>query len=190
MNGLAAAFGGVRRALEAAEVRYAIGGSWASTTHGEPRQTNDIDLIATFTADNLDPFLNALGDDYYVDRDTAHDALRRSRSFNVIHRHLAFKFDLFPANSPHTMAQVERSRAVLVLELDEAPVPIVSAEDIVIAKLEWYRAGGGISERQWCDILGVLRAEGDRLGSAYLDTWANRLGLQELYERARLEAEN
>lgn len=179
MNGLAEAFGGIRRALDTAEVRYAIGGSWASTTHGGPRQTNDIDLIAAFTADSLDVFLNALGPDYYLDPDNAH----------VIHRRLAFKFDLFPANSPHAKAQLDRSEAVFVSELDDTRVPIVSAEDIIIAKLEWYRAGDGVSERQWRDILGVFLAEGDRLDTVYITSWADRLGLEELYARARLEAE-
>jgi hypothetical protein len=63
-----------------------------------------------------------------------------------------------------------------------------TAEHTVLGKLEWYRRGGEVSERQWRDVLGVLRVRGDSLDQARLDTWALRLGVVDLLERARREA--
>jgi hypothetical protein len=188
VTGLRQAFLGVRQALEIAQVTFAIGGSWASTTHGEPRQTNDIDLVAAFNRRNLDLFLDSLGDAFYYDRETAQQALRLARPFNVVHRLLAFKFDFFPVHDEHGAVELERRQYVLAATLDAEPVPIVTAEDIVIAKLRWYRAGGEVSQQQWRDVLGVLRLEGSRMDDSYLDAWTRRLGLDDLCQRARQEA--
>ena len=184
MTGLRVAFEGIRRALDSAQARFAIGGSWASTAYGEPRQTNDLDIVAAFTAAQLDVFLAALGGEYYYDRQDAQDPLELGRSFNVIDQRSSFKFDFFPAKDEHALVQIERNKPVRVTALSDEPTPLVSAEDIVIAKLRWYRAGGEVSDRQWRDILGVFRTEGDRLDYAYLLAWAVRLGVADLYQRA------
>ncbi len=136
----------------------------------------------------LDVFLDSLGADYYGDRETAQEALRLARPFNVIHRQLAFKFDLFPIHDEHGSAELERTQYVVVAALDDEPVPIVSAEDIIIAKLGWYRDGGEVSQQQWRDIVGVLRMEAGRIDDAYLDAWTRRLGLNDLCRRARQAA--
>jgi hypothetical protein len=188
VTGLSQAFHGVRQALEIAQVTFAIGGSWASTTHGEPRQTNDIDFVAAFDKQNLDHFLDFLGGAYYYDKETAQQALRLARPFNVIHRQLAFKFDFFPVHDDHGAAELERRQYLLVRTLDHEPIPVVSAEDTVIAKLRWYRAGGEVSQQQWRDVVGVLRMEGSGIDDSYLDAWTRRLGLDDLCRRARQEA--
>jgi hypothetical protein len=188
MTGLSEAFREIRGALESAQIPFAIGGSWASTTHGEPRQTNDIDLVAAFNQSNLELFLNALGANYYYDLDTARQALRLARPFNVIHRRLAFKFDFFPVHDEHGAAEMQRRQYVSIAALSPEPVPVVSAEDTILAKLRWYRAGGEVSQQQWRDVEGVLRMEADRLDNAYLDSWARKLGLNELLRRAREHA--
>lgn len=185
MTGLQEAFQGVRGALHAAGVEYAIGGSWASTTYGEPRQTNDIDLIAGFDRESLLQFLHALGDGYYFDEETALQAFRLSRPFNVIHRAFSFKFDFFPIHDEHGRSELQRVRHLQVSALDEQPVPVVSPEDMIIAKLRWFRAGREVSSQQWRDIVGILRLEGSRLDQAYLEEWTRRLQLADLFERAR-----
>ncbi len=188
MNGLRQAFYGVRRAFEIAAVRYAIGGSWASTTHGEPRQTNDIDLIAAFSEPSLNLFLDSLGEGYYYDRETAQQARRAARPFNVIHQKLAFKFDIFTVDDEYGAVELDRRQYVTVGTLDQEPVPVVSAEDIIIAKLRWYRDGGEVSQQQWRDVLGVFRMENRRLDEPYLNEWTRKLGLAHLCRRARQEA--
>jgi len=95
----AKAFDLLRSALERAGVRYAVGGSWASTAFGEPRLTNDVDILAEFTEENLPRFLSFLPTTFYVDSEDASTAFRRGRPFNVIHMPTVFKFDLFPSRA-------------------------------------------------------------------------------------------
>ncbi|MDX2152343.1 MAG: hypothetical protein SFV54_16515 [Bryobacteraceae bacterium] len=178
----------VRHALEAAAVPYALAGSWASTLHGEPRQTNDIDIVGAFTPQTLARFLNHLGTDFYYDLESAREALALNRPFNVIHRRFAFKFDFFPAHDDHGAAELDRRQTISIDILDDAPLPVVTAEDILIAKLRWFRAGGEVATQQWRDILGVLRAGAGSLDESYLQLWVRRLALEELWDRARREA--
>lgn len=188
MSGLKEAWQGVRRALDGADVRFAIGGSWASTSYGEPRQTNDIDLIAAFTEQSLEQFARFLGDDYYFDAETAAQSVTLGRPFNVIHKRFAYKFDLFPVQDAYGLLELERRSYVKIAGLGVEPVPVVSAEDIVLAKLRWHRQGGGDSEQQWRDIVGVLRGESGRLDADYLEHWASVLGVLEAYLKARAVA--
>ena len=181
---LLTAFGAVREALERAGVAYAIGGSWASTAHGEPRATNDIDFIASFNTLALGDFLDALGPEFYFDAVTAREAIAHGRPFNVIHQTWSYKFDFFPVHTEHGEEELARRLMVLVPGLSAGQLPIVTAEDTILAKLRWYREGGESSSRQWRDVLGVLAAGGDRLDRAYLKRWATRLGITDLYQRA------
>ena len=182
----------VRRALDSAGVIYAIGGSWASTIHGEPRHTNAIDFVTNFDASldaSLDAgclqrFFNALGSGFYFDPESALASLKARRPFNIIHQELGYKFDFFPAIDSHGTAELARRMAVALPALDTEPVPVISAEDTILAKLRWYRAGGEVSERQWRDIAGMFAASGDRLDRDYLERWAETLGLTDLYQRA------
>lgn len=150
------AFAPLRSALEQAGVRHAVGGSWASTAFGEPRFTNDIDILADFNLENLDRFLRSLPNTFFADRKEAHDAIRLGRPFNVIYMPMAFKFDLFPARA-FPLGTQELDRAVLLANsgLSEAEVPFVTPEDILLAKLHWFQAGGKGSDVQWRDILGI-----------------------------------
>jgi len=188
MSGLKEAWQGVRSALDEAGVGFAIGGSWASTSYGEPRQTNDIDLLAAFTKESLGLFASLLGDGYYYDAETAAQSLALGRPFNVIHKRFAYKFDLFPVQDAYGLLEIERRSFVRIAGLGEEPVPVVSAEDIVLAKLRWHRQGGGVSEQQWRDIVGVLRGESGRLDEEYLEHWATVLGVLETYRKARAAA--
>ena len=181
---LADVFMTVRRALDQADVTYAIAGSWASSIHGEPRHTNDIDFITNLDAPRLRPFLLALGQGFYFDEETALESLNNGRPFNVIHQALGYKFDFFPLVDSHGDAELGRRQAVPLPTLDSELVPVISAEDTILAKLRWYRAGGEVSERQWRDIAGIFAASGEQLDRAYLERWAGAMGLMDLYERA------
>ena len=159
MSSAADAFDPVRSALEEAGVRYAIGGSWASTAFGEPRFTNDVDILADFTPETLDRFLSRLPRTVYADREDAQMALRVGRPFNAIYMPMAWKFDFFPA-AAFLLGAEELDRAVFLAGtgLSEASTPFVTAEDILLSKLHWFKSGGEVSEVQWRDIHGILRA--------------------------------
>jgi hypothetical protein len=110
------------------------------------------------------------------------------RPFNVINKRLAYKFDLFPAQDVYGRLEIERRSFVNIPGLGAEPVPVVSAEDIVLAKLRWHRQGGGVSAQQWRDVVGVLRGESGRLDEVCFKRWAEALGVLDGYHKARAEA--
>jgi hypothetical protein len=122
----------LRGALEAASVRYAVGGSWASTAFGEPRFTSDVDILADFTLENVNRFLAGLPETFFADPEEILNAIRLGRPFNVIYMPMAFKFDFFPAAAFLLGAQ-ELDRAVWLTNsgLSEAAAPFVTPEDIL-----------------------------------------------------------
>jgi len=175
--------------LERLDIPYFAGGSVASSLHGELRSTNDVDLIADLRPDHVVPLLGALRGEYYVSEEGMKEALRLGTSFNAIHLPTALKVDIFVAGRDSFNAERLRHRQRMQVRTDPPGELFVdTAEHTVLRKLEWYRRGGEVSERQWRDVLGVLRVRGDSLDQARLDTWALRLGVADLLERARREA--
>ena len=130
--------------------------------------------------------VRGLENDFFVDADMIRDAIHRRASFNVIHLATMLKVDVFVlGNEDFAIEEMKRRAAV---PLRGARVWFSSPEDIVLEKLDWFRKGEGISERQWRDVLGVLAVQGTRLDLPYLRSWAARRGLLELFERALAEA--
>jgi hypothetical protein len=181
----------VIEALEALDAPYLIGGSLASAVHGVARATVDTDLVADLRLEHAEPLAQALSDAFYVDAESIRDAVRRRSSFNVIHLETMFKVDVFVGKQrPFDQAQFERRVAQVVATDPERTAYVTSPEDIVLVKLEWFRVGGEVSERQWRDVLGVLKVQGERLDLAYLRRWAAALGVSDLLESALSAAEH
>ncbi|HTS29359.1 MAG TPA: hypothetical protein VMH81_25990 [Bryobacteraceae bacterium] len=181
-------FAPLKTALDRAGVRYAIGGSWASIAFGEPRFTNDIDIVADFTLETLGRFLASLPETFFADSEEARGALRAGRPFNVIYMPIAFKVDLFPARAFRLGLQ-QLDRAVLLPSngLSDTPAPFVTPEDILLAKLCWFREGGGVSDVQWRDIQGIIRNRRDSLDHDYLRDNAAKLEVSALLKKALTE---
>ena len=115
--------------------------------------------------------------------------MRWQTSFNAIHLDTMFKVDVFiPKNRAFDRSQLARGVAQIVATAPERRAVLASPEDTVIAKLEWYRAGGGLSDRQWNDILGVLKAQAETIDREYLRHWAAGLGVGDLLDRALEDA--
>ncbi len=185
MISAADAFAPLRAALEAAGVRYAVGGSWASTAFGEPRFTNDVDILADFTPANVEPFFDKLPETFFGDLDETRKAIRLGRPFNVIYMPMAFKFDFFPARAfALGIQELDRAEPLAGTGLSNDPVPFVTAEDILLAKLHWFHAGGEVSEVQWRDILGIVRARGGDMNQDYLTHSAEQLRIGALLQKA------
>lgn len=186
---LRAALDPVADALEALGVTYRVGGSVASSALGVGRSTLDIDLVADLRLEHVDPFVERLSSDYYVDAEMIRDAIRRRSSFNVVHLASMMKVDVFVLKTREFDRQAfERVTDRQVGDTPPRRFPLTTAEDIIIHKLEWYRLGNQIAQRQWDDVLGVLRLQGASLDREYLERWARELGLDDLLARAFAEA--
>ncbi len=171
--------------LDTLGVPYAIGGSLATVFHGIPRTTIDADLVADLQPEHISPFVRALRDEFHVDPLVIVDAMQRRSSFNLIHKRSMFKVDIFlPKERAFDQMQLERRGREVVLDNPERTAWVTSAEDIILAKLEWFLMGGKVSERQWRDVLGVMKTQGALLDEDHLRYWATELGVSELLENA------
>ena len=169
-------------------IRYALGGSLASSLHGKPRSTDDVDLVADITIAHAAPLVAAWGDAYYADAGMIREAIQTRSCFNIIHLGTMLKIDVFVAgNDALVYEELGRARAYRVSDDPPRELILASAEDIVLQKLRWYRLGGGVSERQWRDILGVLAVGAGRLDTSYLRRWAGHVGAEELLDRILAE---
>lgn len=176
-------------ALDALGVPYLIGGSLASAVHGVLRATLDTDLVADLRLEHAEPLARALGGTFYVDAESIREAVLHQRSFNVIHLETMFKVDVFVVKKrPFHHSQMERRMAQVIATDPDRTAYVATAEDTILAKLEWYRMGGDVSEQQWRDVLGVMKVQADRLDLAYLRQWAAQLNISDLLERAIKEA--
>ena len=172
--------------LRELDIRYAVGGSVASAIHGEPRFTEDVDIAADIAEHQIQALVTQLSQTFLVPGEQVRLAVRDGTSFSVIHRSAVRKVDIFVVGrQPLRRGQLERRESV---DLGRAQFYVVSPEDIVLQKLIWYREGCEVSDRQWRDVLGVLKLQGDRLDLAYLRDGARAGKTAALLERALSEA--
>lgn len=176
--------------LERLRVPYVAVGSLASSVHGEPRSTDDIDLLVDLPVATAPLLVAALGSAYYVDRQAVVAAARQREAgtFNVIHLATAVKVDFFVAGADAFEHERLAARQRVRVAEPAGDIYVDTAEHTVLRKLDWYRRGGGVSDRQWRDVLGVLRVQAGRLDAARLAAGAERLGVVDLLRRAMHEA--
>jgi hypothetical protein len=174
---------GVR--LDQRRIEWLIGGSLASSVHGEPRATQDVDMVVALRPRHVKPLWEALRRDYYVDLDEMHTAVSASASFNAIHFASAIKVDVFVAGDDPFEAERLANRQRI--ETPGGAIYVDTAEHTMLRKLEWYRRGGEASERQWRDVQAIARIQGDRLDRDRLRVWADRLCVMDLLQRILME---
>lgn len=168
--------------LDGLGILHTIGGSIASSVAGEPRSTIDIDIVAAIDDGAVARLVELLEPEFYIDGAALARAVSEKRSANLIHHDTQVKIDLFVAGgTPLDLAQLARRRAV---DLDGRRLYMHPPEDILLQKLRWYRLGGETSDRQWRDVLGIVRVQGDRLDRAYLREQAPVIDVEDLLERA------
>ncbi|NLS79066.1 MAG: nucleotidyltransferase family protein [Chloroflexi bacterium] len=171
--------------LEGLGIAYAIGGSVASAIHGVVRSTLDIDIVADLQRGREGELLGALGEEFYADGESIREAVAQRRFFNLIHLSSSVKVDIFVARPrAFDRAQLSRRQRIPLADSPEQSAYVISAEDIALAKLDWYRLGEQVSDRQWRDVLGVIKAQGEALDLDYLRRMAHEMGLADLLERA------
>jgi len=178
----------VVEALGQLGVPYHIGGSVASSIYGILRATIDVDLVADLRLEQVRPLVKQLEAAYYIDEDMILDAIRHRSSFAVIHLDTMLKVDVFiPKSRLFDQEELRRVQQKVLAE-GTRPFNVASPEGTILNKLEWYRMGGEVSDRQWNDILGVLKVQGTHLDMAYLQRWAASLNVTDLLERALVDA--
>ncbi len=177
--------------LERLGVRYYVVGSMASTTYGHMRTTQDVDLVADLAPEHAAALAEALQDTYYVSRSAISDAIARKSCFNLVHSATSFKVDVFaPKGRPYDRVAMQRARKEWFDEENpSAQFFVASAEDVILGKLEWFRLGDEISERQWDDVTNVLKVQQNSIDRLYLQHWAAELGIADLLEKAWRELE-
>jgi hypothetical protein len=176
----------VGSALDAVGAKYMVVGSVASSLIGNPRTTNDIDIVTALGVSQVHAFCEALGADFDVDEKSLSDAMASGGSWNIFFVPWMLKIDIFAAdNSEFQRSKFSRS---IRFQLDKKSLAVLGREDLVLSKLVWLRDGNGVSDQQWRDIMGILRINRAGLDLAYLNDWSKRLGLETLLARARAES--
>lgn len=174
--------------LNALRLPFVVVGSTASSARGIPRFTKDIDLIVRIGAIQAERLASALGKEWYAEPDQIRQSIQNGRSFNVIHIPSSWKIDLFPVQTDFHDSEMDRATPEpLTIDGESVVCPVSTPEDIVLAKLRWYRDGGQVSDRQWNDIGGVI-ATNPSLDVDYLRLWAGRLQVTDLLEKALTES--
>ena len=174
------------QAFDQLSISYYIGGSIASSVYGMARATMDVDIVADIKSHHISSLKRCLEKDYYIDENMIADAIRRSSSFNLIHLETMIKIDVFILkNEPYHLNTINRKIKDTLVDNDTSTEFYFSSpEDIIINKLQWYEMGGRVSERQWLDVIGVIKVQGDLLDKGYLQNWSEKLGISELLKNA------
>jgi hypothetical protein len=179
----------VAEVLEKFCVPYIVVGSSASAAYGEPRFTNDIDIVVDLQPQHVESLCTEFpGPDYYLSRTAVESAIHKRFQFNLIHPASGLKVDFILSRADaYDRSQLQRAKTVMQPPLTRA-VRFAAPEDVIIKKLEYFRLGE--SEKHIRDICGVLRTQGDRIDREYIRHWANEMGLNEIWDAvlARLAA--
>jgi len=179
----------VVKVFEKLGIAYHVGGSLASSAFGIARSTLDVDIIANIKPEQASDISENLREEFYVDSEMILNAIQKQSSFNLIHLETLFKVDIFPLkNHPFDQQAFSRRLQRAVSEDTSNQLFFATPEDIILHKLTWYKAGEAVSDRQWNDVLGVLKVQGDQLDMVYLKEWAEKLTVFNLLTKAIDEA--
>jgi hypothetical protein len=177
-------------------IPYRIVGSVASSAQGMVQATLGVDVVATLGVDvvatlesrHIPQLASRLKPHYHLDEDLALEAIKRGSSFNLIHIDTMIKIDIFILGKrPYDKISFERERLEM---LDDLTLSFKTPEDVILGKLEWFVQTDKTSERQWRDVIGLLKVQGGLLDFAYMRQWAQELGVDDLLGRAFTEADS
>jgi hypothetical protein len=165
-------------------IRHFVGGSIASSFHGATRSTMDVDVVCDMTESQVASFVLRFTKDFYVSQTAVENAVRNKSCFNLIHLPTAFKVDVFVSRGrPFDNDSMRRATQEKLGTTRTLEVPIATAEDSIVSKLEWYRLTAETSERQWNDVTRLVRLLGDHADISYLRKAADAVGVRDLLDR-------
>jgi hypothetical protein len=165
--------------FEQLRIPYLVTGSVAAMAYGEPRLTNDIDVVARLKESHIAGLVKAFpADEYYLSEDMIREAIRRGTQFNIIHPASGLKVDvIIGRDTPFDRSRFSRIKRIH--PADEYAANFAAPEDVIIKKMQYYRDGG--SEKHLRDITGIMKVGGKSIDREYLTEWAERLGLTEIW---------
>lgn len=180
----------IAQVFERLGIRYLVSGSLASSLHGIPRATHDVDIVAEIANHHVVELVKALESTFYIDGEMIRKAIQYQQSFNLIHLATMFKVDVFILK-PDAISKEEMTRRqqYQISENPQDTLFIMSAEDIIIQKLFWYQLGGEISDQQWKDVLGVLQVQYNKLDYPYLEHMAEQKNILHLLKQAIIDVQ-
>jgi hypothetical protein len=167
------------RCFEKHGIRYFVTGAVASIAYGEPRLTNDIDIVADLGADEIPKLKDCYPEiEFYFDEESAMRAVSSRSQFNIIHPESGLKIDIMISQGDaFDRSRFQRVRRLRPLE--DTDVDFASPEDVILKKMVFYRDGG--SEKHLRDIAGILKISSDGIDMSYIDVWAKKLDLEEIW---------
>lgn len=174
-------------AFERLGVPYLVTGSVAAMAYGEPRLTNDVDLVAAVEERHIPGLLASFPhQEFYIDEDMIREAIRTHSQFNIIHPASGLKIDvMIRRDTAFDQSRFSRLRRIQPDKTFDAN--FAAPEDVIIKKMEFYKEGG--SEKHLRDITGILKVSGEAVDRAYIADWAERLGLTEIWDAVKKRIE-
>lgn len=171
----------LKTTLDRYEIPYLITGSMASISYGEPRFTNDIDVVADLRFEHVDRFCSSFPAPHYsVYPNSVHEAIRLRRQFNIIHCVSGLKIDVFiPGDDDFERSRAKRGRQMRFCKGLDAT--FASPEDVILRKMQYFKEGG--SEKHLRDIAAVLKIQGERVDRKYIEEWTDRLNVTDVWVR-------
>lgn len=171
-------------AFEKLRIPHYVGGSVASSFHGAARSTMDVDLLCELMPDQIPLFLEQFDEQYYVSESAIREAVERKSCFNLVHLPTSFKVDIFISREREfDRKSMARATSATLGEVRTVTVPMATAEDSIISKLEWYRKTNESSDRQWDDVSRLIRLLGSQADVDYLSEAAESVGVDDLLKR-------
>lgn len=181
--------GEIGEILDGLTIPWVLGGSLASSLAGEPRSTLDVDIAARLESRHVAGLILALDDKYYADRSMIEASISRHSSFNLIHLESFVKIDIFVlGDGVLDTLQIKRRQRIRLGD-KRGSVWVGSPEDQILRKLHWFKLGGEVSDRQWSDVVGLLRVQGERIDRRGLAATADLTDLADLVAKALVEAD-
>ena len=170
----------ILKILEKLKIPYMISGSVGSMVYGEPRMTNDIDIVLELKDDKIEDFLAFFNEEqfYFPSVEFIKSAIQKKTQFNIIHANSGSKAD-FIIRKDTEFAQHEFSRKKNVAFTEDFQASTASPEDIIISKIGFYKSGK--SEKHISDIVSMLKISDKEINLEYIEDWVEKLNFQEIW---------
>jgi len=166
--------------FEKLKIPYFVTGAIASIAYGEPRFTNDIDVVADMGLIHIETFKSCFPEnEFCLDTDSIREAIIRRSQFNIIHPEAGMKVGVvISKGDDFDISRFSRVKRLYVSE--SKSVDFASPEDVIIKKLEYFKQGR--SEKHLRDITSMLKISSELIDRAYITSWAKRLTVSEIWE--------